>query len=383
MLKIVKTPWYSYSTGKIPKGCELCVQGKKMVLFITGICVQKCFYCPISEKKYGCDVVFANEFKIKDAKNPIEMFEESKLTEAEGAGITGGDPLINVERCCNYIKRLKKSYGTNFHIHLYTPLKLVSDEKLKKLYEAGLDEIRFHPNLDDESLWRRIELASKYDWDIGIEIPVIPGYEKKIKKMIDFVSGKVQFINLNELELSDTSSKHYKLSDMGFKTKNKNSYAVKGSEELGKKILEYTSKKSLNGHLCTAKLKDSIQVTRRLTIRAKNMALPFDTKTEDGTLIRGCVYLKELTPCFSYREVLKKIDKNDFVKKLLKIKEELIKKLSVSKEDIVVDKVKFRLLMPSKLVQKNSSKIKKRGLVPAIVEETPTEDSLEIEVEFV
>ena len=278
---------------------------------------------------------------------------------------------------------MKKSYGTNFHIHLYTPLKLVSDEKLKKLYEAGLDEIRFHPNLDDESLWRRIELASKYDWDIGIEIPVIPGYEKKIKKMIDFVSGKVQFINLNELELSDTSSKHYKLSDMGFKTKNKNSYAVKGSEELGKKILEYTSKKSLNGHLCTAKLKDSIQVTRRLTIRAKNMALPFDTKTEDGTLIRGCVYLKELTPCFSYREVLKKIDKNDFVKKLLKIKEELIKKLSVSKEDIVVDKVKFRLLMPSKLVQKNSSKIKKRGLVPAIVEETPTEDSLEIEVEFV
>ncbi len=383
MQKIIKTPWHSYSTGKIPKGCELCVQGKKLVLFITGVCAQNCFYCPISEKKYGHDIVFANEFKIQNPKNPIEMFEESDLTEAEGAGITGGDPLINVERCSDYIKRLKKSYGKKFHIHLYTPLKLVSDEKLKKLYEAGLDEIRFHTNLDDSSMWDRIALASKYDWNIGIEIPVIPGYEEKTKKIIDFVRDKVKFINLNELELSDTSAKHYKLSEMGFKTKNKNSYAVKGSKELGKKILKYASKKGLNGHLCTAKLKDSIQVTKRLTIRAKNIALPFDKKTGNGTIIRGCVYLKELTPGFGYREVLKKVDGKFVVEKLLKLRNELVKDLKISNDEIVVDEIKYRLLMPSKVIKKNSSKLKKYGLVPAIVEETPTEDSLEIEVEFV
>ncbi len=386
MQKTVKTPWHSLRTGKIPRGCALCVQGKKLVLFITGICAQKCFYCPISEKKFGCDVVFANEYKIKNPKNPVELFEEAKLTEAKGAGITGGDPLANTERCSKYIKNLKQKFGKNFHIHLYTPLKLVSEEKLKKLYSAGLDEIRFHPDLDDEILWPRIKLASKYDWDIGVEIPVIPGYEKKIKKMTDFISGKVQFINLNELEVSDTLAEHYKLSEKGFKTgfktKNKISYGVKGSEELAKKILKYASEKGLNAHYCTAKLKDSVQVTKRLKIRAKNIALPFDKPTEEGSIIRGCVYLRELVPSFQYSEVLKKTDSKKTNEKLMKARKKLIKLLKISENDIIIDKKKFRFLVSSEIVRKYSSQIKKLGLVPAIIEEFPTENSFEIDIEF-
>ena len=73
--------------------------------------------------------------------------------------------------------------------------------------------------MDDDSLWNRIEIAKQFNWNIGIEIPAIPGYEKKTMNLIDYIADKVSFINLNELELSDTGTKHYTLPLKGFKTK--------------------------------------------------------------------------------------------------------------------------------------------------------------------
>ena len=32
-----KTKFYSYKNGELPRGCQLCVQGKKLVLFIESI----------------------------------------------------------------------------------------------------------------------------------------------------------------------------------------------------------------------------------------------------------------------------------------------------------------------------------------------------------
>jgi organic radical activating enzyme len=144
----------------------MCVEGRKLVLFITGLCTQRCFYCPVSEKKFGHDVVFANEWQIQDPANPMEMFQEAELTQAKGAGITGGDPLVKLDRCVQYIKLLKDKYGKQFHIHLYTPPKLVTKEALQKLYDAGLDEIRFHPNLKDDKDWHKWFKCSDIDPDI-------------------------------------------------------------------------------------------------------------------------------------------------------------------------------------------------------------------------
>ena len=52
--------------GDLPKGCRYCEQGRKMVLLVTGLCRYACFYCPLSEKKSGKDVVYANEKKVEN-----------------------------------------------------------------------------------------------------------------------------------------------------------------------------------------------------------------------------------------------------------------------------------------------------------------------------
>jgi len=377
-----RTKWHSWAAGRLAKGCRLCVQGRKLVLFVTGLCGQRCFYCPVSEHKFGKDVVYANEWQVSAPDNPVELIREAELTGAKGAGITGGDPLVNVDRCVAYIRLLKERFGRRFHVHLYTPLKLVTWERLKKLHDAGLDEIRFHPNLDDDSLWKRLDLAKQFDWDIGVEIPVIPGYGQKTKKLIDFIAGRVDFLNLNELELSDTAAAHYQLHVRGFKPKDGLSYGVRGSRELGLVLADYAARKGLAVHFCTARLKDAVQLRNRIKLRARHVALKTDVVTKEGTLIRGCAYLPKLAPGAGYREMLLKADRKQAVEKLGGLREKVIAALNAGPGEVFLDDKKLRLLLSAKTVRKEAGKLKRLGILPAVVEEYPTADALEVEVEF-
>lgn len=345
----MKTKYYSYKNGELAKGCKLCVTGHKTVLFVTGLCARGCFYCPISDKKKYRDVVYANEWPIKNTK---DIIREAELTEAQGAGFTGGDPLVKLERTVSYIKLLKKRFGRKFHIHLYTSLDLVNENTLKKLHKAGLDEIRLHPNLYSKKLWNRIFLAKKFRWDVGIEIPAIPGAEKQTKQLIDFVKGKVDFLNINELEYSDSTSNQ--LSKLGFVCKDLSSYGIRGSEELAKKLLRYCKGKIRNVHYCTAKLKDKVQLTNRIKLRAKNVKKPYDTVTSDGMLCRGIIYTK------NFKEVVRFLQSH-----------------SVDKSLFEWDGKKKRVLVASWVLLILKDDVKKRWKA-ALVEEYPTYDQLEV-----
>ncbi|MBU1202192.1 MAG: radical SAM protein [Nanoarchaeota archaeon] len=357
------------------KGCRMCIKGEKLVLFITGLCGQRCFYCPISENKFGKDVVYANEWNIN---NKEELREEIRLTGAKGAGITGGDPLLTIDKTCQHIEFLKNNFGKNFHIHLYTPLQLVNKENLEKLYKSGLDEIRFHPDINNSEQWGRIILADKYSWDVGVEIPCIPGKEAEIIKLIEFIKGDIKFINLNELEFSDTTIKHYNLE--GYKTRNEASYAAKDSEETAIKIINYAEEKNLplTVYFCSAKLKDKAQMGNRIKRRAKESAKEYDKITKEGMLVRGVIYLEELKPGFDYRNKIEHVDRAEFLKKLEDAKKLVFEKTMIRTMD--VDDYKLRLTLSAKDVKRNSRKIKKLGLIPAIVEEYPTHDAVEVEI---
>ena len=136
-----KTKFGSYCINGIAKGCRHCVKGKKLVLFITGICPRNCEYCSLSNLRKNIDKIWANERECQKIDEVIQEAEESK---SDSAGITGGDPSLKLERTIEYASDLKKKFGKEFQIHIYLPTNLIDREKLMRLSKV-IDEVRFHP----------------------------------------------------------------------------------------------------------------------------------------------------------------------------------------------------------------------------------------------
>lgn len=288
-----KTVAGSYYQGKLPEGCKRCIIGRKMVLFVTGLCPNDCYYCSISKKRWQRDIINANERKVKKIK---DIIEEARVSGSTGAGITGGEPLVKMKRVIKYIKELKEEFGNGYHIHLYTS-GIVPDvkKKIDMLYKAGLDELRIHLNKD------LVKYARKYDWKIGMEIPVIPGKEKEIITLAKYLENvNADFLNLNELEFSERNIEP--LEKRGYKLKEGSLTAVEGSEKTSLKVLKKTENLELNIHYCTASLKINFQLRNRLINRAKNIKKSFEIVTKDGFLKKGVIYGRE-------KEILKELKK--------------------------------------------------------------------------
>jgi pyruvate formate-lyase activating enzyme-like uncharacterized protein len=256
---------------------------------------------------------------------------------------------------------------------------LLNAQNIKKLGDAGLDELRFHPELNNNKLWSRVDLLKKRTFKLGIEIPVLPNSFEITKKVVDYFIPHVNFINLNELEISDADA--FKIKNVH--VRNSTYYGAAGSQETAMKILNYISKQypKMNVHYCTCKLKDKVQLGKRLTRRAKNTAKPFDIITEDGTLLRGAIYLEK--PGFNYKKKLSETkNKEEIIKKLNVLKNSIIKKYSIPSKLIEVDPLKLRLITNIGIVEELSKELKSQKLIPAIVEQYPTYDQMEVEIEF-
>ena len=276
--------WHlNYATKDPSQGCQLCALGSKLVLFITGECHSNCFYCPVSEER-RMDVIFANEQLIT---SPSEAIAEAKMISALGMGITGGDPGLKINRVTEYLKAFKKEFGKEFHCHLYTSLPL-TEKQLETLFDAGLDEIRFHPpNLKlTKKMQETIIYANTLSWEVGFEVPVIPEQKEDLIKIIEFAyKNNLKFVNLNEFEVTEANYK--RLTKKGYHVKDETSVGVIGSEELALELLNKYKDRNLILHFCTAKYKDRVQLKNRLIRRAKNFAKAFDEITEEGLIIRG------------------------------------------------------------------------------------------------
>ena len=279
----------SLCTGHVAEGCRHCIDGSKMVLFVTGRCGWNCYYCPVSLEKKGKDVIYANEGRVY---TDDEIIAEAEAMDATGTGITGGDPLLDMDRTVHMIRLLKDRFGKGHHIHLYTAT--IDPEKAKRLQDAGLDEIRFHP---PESVWTEMsstklrETVESLDIDVGVEVPALPHRERELNALVAYCREVgVDFVNLNELEFSE--SNWDMMEAYGYSVRDELSSAVDGSRETAVAVLK--ANKRGNVHFCSSTFKDGVQLRRRLIRRAEHTAKPYQQVTEDGTLVRGYLYAKDL-----------------------------------------------------------------------------------------
>lgn len=274
-------------SGTLARGCSQCVRGAKMVLFVTGVCDMGCFYCPVSFKRNNRDVVYANERLVTCDE---DIIREARSMRALGTGITGGDPLIVPDRTARYIRLLKEGMGEGHHIHLYTGRPNIN--ALSVLSEAGLDEIRIHP---PESIWTRfggtqfermVGEARRLGMRTGIEVPALPGMEEELALMIEAAAhAGAQFVNLNELEMSESNASALRKRD--YWPANDFSNAVLGSDEAARATVG--KRFSIPVHYCPSRFKDSVQLRERIKRMAAVSHWTGEIVTDDGTLVKAVI----------------------------------------------------------------------------------------------
>jgi len=113
----------------------------------------------------------------------------------------------------------------------------------------------------------------------GVEIPSL----KSAPKIIEAVKDADAFLNLNELEFSETN--YAGLAREGFLPEELGCAAM-GSEEVAR---DHYLRDDIKVHYCPSRFKDAVQLKERLRRRADNTARPFDYVSPEGTIIHGII----------------------------------------------------------------------------------------------
>ncbi|MHA1758508.1 MAG: radical SAM protein [Promethearchaeota archaeon] len=371
--KIIESEGKTYfiKNRGIPEGCKFCLKGQKVVLFLNGICqkpVHCAYYCPISEERRDKNITFADEIEISSKEG---LLDEIKKIDAKGMSITGGEPLFgkNLQKTLEYIKFVRNELDKNFHIHLYTNGLGFSEKIANQLVSAGLNEIRFHPSIEN---WVNIKFALNKGLSVGAEVPVIPDNEniEILERFILFLDKiGAEFINLNEFEYCFPNSQNLK--ERGYFLKKDSIASVEGSRDAALKLIERLKDKvSIKIHFCPIIAKDYYQLKNRYLRRAKSIKKPYEIISDEGLLLYGQIEGESE----NISKIIEVIRENSMIKeKYLNIKKNHIK---LPIKTILKPKIR-KLLSDFYLEGYIVEMIPFRGKYKQITEKTPIEVFIE------
>ncbi|WP_054853250.1 radical SAM protein [Vulcanisaeta distributa] len=267
-------------------GCRQCQLGIKSVLFITGLCPLNCFYCPVNRDRFGRDVMFINDRPVN--KFPGDIIDELDRAGSNGLAITGGDPIMVVDRVVTLVKLLKDVYGRGgFHIHMYTHVLNASEIAIRKLASSGIDEVRIHATNPTQLNGKLglLKVLKDAGIELGLEVPALPRFEDDIVKVAELLinNGLISFVNLNELDVSPPANINNLIS-MGYKPGPDGS--VMGSIDAGIKIASEIRRRWpwINVNVCTSRYKDLAQIGARLFRINMRVSDGNEVVLDDGTV---------------------------------------------------------------------------------------------------
>ncbi|SKA84455.1 hypothetical protein SAMN05443428_10617 [Caloramator quimbayensis] len=198
--------------NKFPKGCKSCLLGTGLsAVRKTNKCNIECKFCynygqlndipPVGE---GLWEIGGTKFYEKDIDLLLSIHEKPT-----GIAYVYLEPFMEIEK---YYSVIKKFSDAGIHQHLYTNGILATEESLKALGEAGLDEIRFNlgaTNCSDKVI-ENIKIAKKYIKNVGIETPMtLEFFNTFFKKKESILNTKLDFINCAELHLNENNIGNY------------------------------------------------------------------------------------------------------------------------------------------------------------------------------
>jgi hypothetical protein len=198
--------------SKFPMGCRSCLLGTGLsAVRKTNKCNIECKFCynygeldNISPVGEGIWEIGGTKFYEKDIDLLLSI--QQKPT---GISYVYLEPFMEIEKYYSVIKKFSKA---GVYQHLYTNGLLVTEEALKALGEAGLDELRFNLGASkcSDKVIENIGTAKKYIKSVGIETPMTPEFfEGFFNKKQAILDTNLDFINCAELHLNENNIGNY------------------------------------------------------------------------------------------------------------------------------------------------------------------------------
>lgn len=188
---------------RLSPGCQTCAAGGWSCLFINGRCNATCFYCPTSQDDTGDPLTNGIPFA-----SPEDYAEYVAAFGFTGASISGGEPLLTLDRTLAYLAAVHKRCGDAVHLWMYTNGTLLTQEIAGQLREAGLSEIRFDIGATNYDL-SKLRLAVGVIPTVTVEIPTVPEEEDLLRvKLVEMAEAGVQHLNLHQLRLTPYNARH-------------------------------------------------------------------------------------------------------------------------------------------------------------------------------
>ncbi len=210
----------SYYVGQskhFSKGCASCLTGTGLTAIRkTNKCNLRCTFCYDYGEMDNIPPIGEGAWDIGGTRFYTEDIDLLLSIQPHPTGISYVylEPFMEIEVYYPIIEKFKKA---GIHQHMYTNGTLATEENLKALGQAGLDELRFNLGASNcaDSVIAAMATAKKYIPTVGIETPMTPDFyacfQQKKQAILD--TG-IDLMNCAELHLNPNNIANYQGENM-------------------------------------------------------------------------------------------------------------------------------------------------------------------------
>ncbi len=191
-----------------PKGCRSCLLGTGLsAIRKTNKCNLNCKFCyyygqldcmpPIGE---GMWEIGGTKFYEHDLDLLLSIYPKPS-----GISYVYLEPFMEIEQ---YYPVIRKFHEAGIYQHMYTNGTLATEQNLRALAEAGLDELRFDLDATHcaDKVIEAMGIAKQYLPMVGIETPMSPEFKAAfLKKKQAILDTGADFMNCAELHLNENN----------------------------------------------------------------------------------------------------------------------------------------------------------------------------------
>ncbi|MBL0702249.1 MAG: radical SAM protein [Desulfosarcina sp.] len=190
-----KTP----SAKTLSFGCQTCKAGKWLCLYVGKKCNIDCVYCAQGTKHEKMidperpDLI-NDTHHIEDVKKMLNDPEAIWAGQhVGGIGYSGGEPFIYLDKVLD-LANFVSTHHKHIYQWIYTNGMLVTEDKLKMLYNVGIREIRFHIGATNfnKKVLDNLKMATGVMDYVNIETPAGP-------KLKEFLIDKEWIFRLEDM----------------------------------------------------------------------------------------------------------------------------------------------------------------------------------------